>query len=220
MISQELREFCERWFQKAHGYQGQSIWECFDKFFTLFIVYNRLYAELTLSWARTGRIKLGGRNPSLPDAKAAKEYVHSYLSTKHIWSNLQNDVCQQAISKIRKLLENQVFVIKLDRLRGEPRPEEDLKLLGDLKSESPYRKVRALLDIIYSVRCNMFHGHKGFDNMQTDILVPVTILLDKLAVLLYERLGSDDKVGILPLGESERVTKGRWYVKKSPTNSQ
>jgi hypothetical protein len=198
LISQELHDFCERWFKKARGYQGQSIQDCFDKFFTLFIVYNRLYAELTLSWARAGMIELRGRNPSIPDAKAAKEYVHRYLGTNHIWSNLQNDVCQQAISKIRKLLENRVFVIKLGRLWGEPRREEDLKLLEDLRSENQDRKVRALLDIIYSVRCNTFHGHKGFDIVQTEILVPVAILLDKLAVLLYEKLSGDYEVGVLP----------------------
>ncbi|MBI3930386.1 MAG: hypothetical protein HY325_00030 [Chloroflexi bacterium] len=221
MISQELHDFCERWFEKAQGYQRQSIQDCFDKFFTLFIVYNRLYAELTLSWARTGRIKLRDRNPSLPDVKAAKEYVHSYLGTNHIWSNIQNDAqCQLAVSAIRKLLENQVFVIKLDRLRGEPRPEEDKKLLEDLRSENQHRKVGALLDIIYSVRCNMFHGHKGFDRVQIEILVPLNILLDKLTILLYERLSNDYELGMLLLGEPERVTKGGWYVKKSPTKNQ
>lgn len=209
MISQELRGFCERWFQKARGYQGQSIQECFDRFFTLFIVYNRLYAELTLSWARTGRIQLRGR--SLPDEKAATQYVHSYLGTNHIWSNLQNDdQCQQAVSTIRNLLENQVFVIKLDRLRGEPRQEEDLDLLNDLRSDNKWRKVSALLDIIYSVRCNMFHGHKGFDSVQTEILVPVTILLDKLPVLLYERLSSDHEVGMLPLEDSNQDMRTSW----------
>ena len=48
----------------------------------------------------------------------------------------------------------------------------------------------------------MFHGHKGFDSMQTEILVPVTVLLDKLAILLYERLSSDYEVGMLPLEDS------------------
>ena len=178
-------------------------------------MYNRLYAELTLSLARTGKIQLP--RFGFPDGRAAKEYVHNYLSTKDIWSNLQNDdQCQQAVSTIRQLLENQVFVIKLDRLSGEPRPEKDKKLLEDLRSENQHRKVGALLDIIYSVRCNMFHGHKGFDRVQIDILVPLTILLDKLTTLLYERLGSDDEVGMLPFGEPERVTKGRWYVRKSP----
>lgn len=217
MISQELREFCERWFQKARGYQGQSIRECFDKFFTLFIVYNRLYAELTLSWARTGRIKLGSRNPSLPDAKAAKEYVHSYLGTKHIWSNLQNDnQCQRAVNTISDLLENREFAIKLDRLSGEPRQEEDRKLVEDLESGNYFRKVRALLDIIYSVRCNMFHGHKGFDSVQTEILVPVIVLLNKLAVLLYERLSSDDEVGMLPPQDSSRDMRAPW--RRTQTN--
>lgn len=204
MISQELREFCERWFQKAQGYHGQSIQERFDRFFTLFVVYNRLYAELTLSWARTGRIQLRGR--SLPDEKPATEYVHSYLGTNHIWSNLQNDDrCQQAVSTIRNLLENQVFVIKLDRLRGTPRPEEDLKLLHNLRSDNKRWKVSALLDIIYSVRCNMFHGHKGFDRVQAEILAPVNVLLNKLAGLLYERLSADSKVGLLPLEDSNQI---------------
>ena len=209
MISQELREFCERWFQKARAYQGQSIQECFDRFFTLFIVYNRLYAELTLSWARTGRIQLRGH--SLPDKKPATEYVHKYLGTNHIWSNLQNgDQCQQAISTIRNLLEKKVFVIKLDRLRGEPRPEEDLKLLNNLRSDDKQREVSALLDIIYSVRCNMFHGHKGFDSVQAEILVPVNILLNKLAVLLSERLSSDYEVGMLPLKDSSQDMTSPW----------
>jgi len=187
----------------------------------LFIVYNRLYAELALSWARTGRIILRSRNPSVPDAQAAKRYVHSYLGTNHIWSSFQDDdQCKWAVGIICKLLENQVFVIKLDRLSGEPRPEEDKKLLENLRSENRYRKVVALLDTIYSIRCNMFHGHKGFDSVQTELLVPVNLLLDKLTALLYERLSSDDKVGILPLGESERVTKGGWYVKKPFTKGQ
>lgn len=209
MISQELRGFCERWFQKARGYQGQSIQECFDRFFTLFIVYNRLCAELTLSWARTGKIQLPSR--SFPDAKAATKYVHSYLGTNHVWSNLQNgDQCQQAVSTIRNLLEDQKFEIKLDRLRGEPRPEEDLKLLNNLRSDNKGRKVSALLDIIYSVRCNMFHGHKSFDSVQTEILVPVTILLHKLAVLLYERLSSDYEVGMLPMEDSNQNMRSPW----------
>ena len=80
----------------------------------------------------------------------------------------------------------------------ESRPEEDKKLLEDLRSENEHRKVGALLDIIYSVRCNMFHGHKGFDRVQIDILIPLTILLDKLTTLLYERLGNDYEVGMLP----------------------
>jgi hypothetical protein len=45
----------------------------------------------------------------------------------------------------------------------------------------------------------MFHGHKDFNSMQAEILGPVNILLDKLAVLLYEKLSNDYEVGMLPL---------------------
>jgi len=190
MISPELQEFCERWLQKAREYQGRNLLECFDKFFTIFIAYNRLYAELTYSLARKGKVRLQGH--SMPDARAAKEFVHQYLGTSHIWLNLQNDrACREAIETIDELIDHRVFAIKLDRLRGEPRRQEDLRLLDGLRSNDQFRKVAAVLDIIYSIRCNMFHGHKGFHEVQTQILIPVTILLEKMTVLLYEKLGHD-----------------------------
>lgn len=190
MISWELQEFCERWLQKAREYNGQNVRDCFDKFFTLFVAYNRLYAELTYFLARKGRVRLQGN--SIPDGRAAKQFVHQYLGTNYVWSSLQNDrACIEAIETIDDLVDHQVFAIKLDRLRGEPRRQEDLRLLNALRSDKQYRKVEAILDIIYSIRCNMFHGHKDFHEVQTQILIPVTILLEKITILLYEKLSHD-----------------------------
>ena len=192
MISWELQEFCQRWLQKSREYHGHSIRDCFDKFFTLFVAYNRLYAELTLSLARKGRVRLKGN--SIPDGRAAKLFVHEYLGTNHIWSSLQNDrVCMEAVETIEDLIDHQVFAIKLDRLGGQPRRQEDLRLLNALRSDNRYKTVEAVLDIIYSVRCNMFHGHKGFHEVQTQILIPVTILLEKITILLYEKLSNDQE---------------------------
>jgi len=193
MISWELQEFCERWLQKAREYHGRSVRECFDKFFTLFVAYNRLYAELTLSLARKGTVRLRGN--IIPDGRAAKQFVHQYLGTNHVWSGFQNDrACTEALKTIDALIERQVFAIKLDRLRGEPRRQEDLRLLDALRSDNQCRKVNAVLDIIYSIRCNMFHGHKGFNEVQIQILIPVNILLEKMTVLLYEKLSHDHEM--------------------------
>lgn len=201
MISYELHEFCERWFQKARRYNEVSLDECFDRFFSLYIVYNRLYAELALSLARAKETRL----PFISDSRAAKDYVQSYLGTNNIWSAIQNDhECERAVGTIRELLDGEVFAIKLDRLRGDPMPDEDRKLLKAIEGNSTSHKVRALLDIVYSIRCNMFHGHKGFDKIQIEILTPVNTLLDKLASLLYEKLSSDYDVGMLPPQNPDR----------------
>ena len=197
MISQELHEFCERWLRKAERSRGQSLNNCFDRFFSLFVVYNRLYAELTLSWARVGRIVLPGS--SIPDGIAAKRYVRTYLTGHHIWEAVNAEAeCQQAVSRIRDLIETRTFSIKLDRLTGNPRPEADQKLLECLTSGSIEQRSGALLDIVYSLRCNMFHGHKGFDEVQVEILSPANTLLKKLTILLYEKLSQDHKLGMLP----------------------
>jgi hypothetical protein len=203
MISQELYQFCERWFQKEQEYQNQDIQNYFDKFFTIYVVYNRLYKELTLSWVRIGKIKAKGFQVS--DSAGAKEHVHNYLGTDVIWTAINNDHnCLRSVTSICALLENHVFYIKLDRLTGEPKPEEDQKLLDALNSGDHDKIVKALLDIIYSIRCNMFHGHKGFDRIQIDILSPVNTLLEKITKLLFEKLANDNEVGMLPVGQHMR----------------
>lgn len=193
MISPELQNFYERWLRKAREYRSDNLQDCFDKFFTLFVAYNRLYAELTLSLARGGVYGFRGR--SVPDAFGAKCIVHQYLGTCSIWACFQNDqVCRNSIESIAHLIEQGVFAIKLDRLYGKPQRTEDLKLLKALISNSEMRKVHAILDIIYSIRCNMFHGHKGFNEIQIQILTPVTALLEELSGLLYEKMSYDIKL--------------------------
>ena len=49
VISSELQNFYTRWLWKAEEYQSDNLQDCFDRFFTLFVAYNRLYAELALS---------------------------------------------------------------------------------------------------------------------------------------------------------------------------
>ena len=195
MISQELYQFCERWFEKARAYQGNDIQTCFDRFFTWYVPYNRLYAELTLSWTRIGKVRIGN---NIPDSLAAKKYVHDYLGTDSVWESLQNDPNSiGAIQIIRTLLENQTFSVKLDRLTGKPSPGKNQNLVETLNSENRDRKVSAIFDIVYSIRCNMFHGHKGFEAIQTEILIPVTIILQNLVSLLYQKMENDDIIGAL-----------------------
>ena len=202
MISPELQNFYERWLRKAEEYRSDNLQDCFDRFFTLFVAYNRLYAELALSCAKRGVWRWN----YISDGLAAKSNVRSYLGNRYILRNLEdNGACTTALSSVIDLLERRVFTIKLDGLSGkrrfftskldrlskERRVEADSILLERLNSNRTDQKVYAVLDVIYSIRCNLFHGQKGYDDEQIMILIPVTILLRKIMSLLYEKMSQD-----------------------------
>ena len=56
VLSNEFQEFYRTWMTKAAEYGTEELRDCFDKFFTLFVVYNRLYAEVTFTLVRKRRI--------------------------------------------------------------------------------------------------------------------------------------------------------------------
>ena len=67
-----LRRFCDGWRGKARDYSVEEIRGAFDRFFTSYVVFNRLYAEATYRLAQHGQVKLRER---FPDSHAAQEHV-------------------------------------------------------------------------------------------------------------------------------------------------
>jgi hypothetical protein len=53
----DLESFCARWQTKAAEYDLNTLAGTFDNFFSLFVVYNRLYAATARRLVQTGRIK-------------------------------------------------------------------------------------------------------------------------------------------------------------------
>ena len=158
MISSELQNFYERWLRKAEEYRSDDLQDCFDRFFTLFVAYNRLYAELALSCAKRGVWRWN----YISDGLAAKSNVQSYLGNRYILRSLEDDgACITALSSVIDLLERKVFTIKLDGLYkarrfftsksdrfSRERREADSILLEGLKSDRADQKVHAVLDLI------------------------------------------------------------------------
>lgn len=192
-LSQEFSEFYTSWLQKANQYTDNDIRSCFDKFFTLFVVYNRLYAEATFRLAQTegSGINLDNWN-TFPDPVAAKEYLANYIGARNLINGLRSDPrCVTALQSLEQLLQNQRFNIKLNLLTGTPQPDEDVILLTKLRSRSNSVKALAILDTIYSIRCNMFHGHKGFHEVQLELLIPITTLLERICTITWQKLSLD-----------------------------
>jgi hypothetical protein len=192
MLSQEFKDFYRNWMRKAHSYKAQNIHSAFDRFLTLYIIYNRQYAEVTFRLERQGHLRVANRN-SFPDRKAATDYVSQYLGAKNLLQSIESDpTCVEAIQDVIALLTGPVsghqFHIKLDKIDGSLQRHEDLKLLRRIRSKSACEKVGGLLDFIYSVRCNLVHAHKGFEPVQIEVIRPATELLTKIIVVLYEHL--------------------------------
>lgn len=199
-LSYEFEEFYNNWMAKAAEYGIGELRDCFDKFFTLFVVYNRLYAEVTFTLVRAGRIhrlrrdinNLGTMRKIFPDRKAATQYLQQYLGSENIIDHLESDdAAANALNTICNLLDNGRFYIKLDALTGERRRLEDERLLSNLRTTNSGFRASAILDLVYSIRCNMFHGHKSFQGVQIDLLQPVITILEKLIELIFQKLSNE-----------------------------
>ena len=102
-MNQEIETFCQNWIEKAEAYNDNNLQDVFDKFFTLFVVYNRLYVEATFRMSNRGEINIRNRN-SFPDAQAAKNYVIQYLTSRTINEAFNNDEnCLRAIERLKEI---------------------------------------------------------------------------------------------------------------------
>jgi hypothetical protein len=76
-------------------------------------------------------------------------------------------------------------------MTGARRPAADRELLAALDSRSRNRRALAALEVLYAIRCNMFHGHKGFEPIQLELLRPTILLLESTINVLYQALDRD-----------------------------
>jgi hypothetical protein len=165
-LSPELQDFCQKWRTKAETYSSEEIGGAFDRFFTLYVAFNRLYAEATFRLARRGQARLKNR---FPDSNAAQEYVLQFCGAETLtraWEDDPNTMAARC--QIADHLRQGRFSLKLDMMTGAKRPNADRELLGAMESRSRNRRAQAVLEALYAIRCNMFHGHKGFEPIQLD----------------------------------------------------
>jgi hypothetical protein len=188
MLSPEIPQFCQRWLCKADESQKSgSLSGCFDAFFSYFVTFNRLYGTAYIDLLNK---KGGAKTPNdyIPDRKASTTFTAQYIGQSELVSAIEGDqACADALSRIASFIQEGRFYFKLGP-QGQRQPEEDQKLLTKLISKTPSLRAKGILEVIYSIRCNMFHGHKGFDQVQTEVLIPTNIILRKVIELLLAEL--------------------------------
>jgi hypothetical protein len=184
MLNWEFGRFTEAWLERADGY-NDDLNGCYDKFFTLFVVFNRLYSEATFELDKRGIITLPKNRP-LPDKKGATEYTLELIGLEK-FEEIYAEKLAPHVETVARLIDEEVFYIRFSSPEGERQPERDRELLGELRSSGRTRAL-AVLELVYRVRCNLFHGHKAFNSVQLELLRPVNVILENTARLLYRRL--------------------------------
>jgi len=177
-----LAEFYANWNAKLQAIEGDELAKVYDRYITAFVIYNNLYNEVPEMLTRQG-IPLPNR---LFDNKMATDLVVQYLGAQNILDILMQNHRLDSINDIIRLINQEVFHIKI--YLGQHQRNEDLKLLAELNANNPTKKATAILKVLYYVRCNIFHGHKNFEEYQRMLVEPLFRILEVINIELYNTL--------------------------------
>ncbi len=174
--------FYKNWIAKADSYTEDSLPNHFDRFVSMYIIFNSLYMKIA------DELVLDGYDlpKKFSDNKAATQNVVQFLKSNFYINNLLND--EESINSLKiicEIISSEEYHIILNW--GRAQKDKDLKLLKGLESKGNV-KALSILKLFYNIRCNIFHGHKGFDLGQKKLLIPVNQLLRKTIDIVMEKL--------------------------------
>jgi hypothetical protein len=160
-------EFYNRWTNKANKYNLKEINDVCDKFFTLFVIFNYLYNRANELYAYR----------YTQDKQKAIKIPSKLLSEQAIVNNI---TINKNLGTILQLVDDNVFYIV--------NTDADNRLLNKINGYDLQEKVEALLELVYKIRCNLFHGEKSLDNKQKDILIPCINIFAEINQMMFEKM--------------------------------
>ncbi len=183
MDTYAIERFCDRWIDKAEAYRSNDLEDLFDRFFTLFVAYNRFYSAA----AELHRATLDARQATLlqGDRREATTVMARLIGQSRFFNAMkENPTISAACETISSLLHGRHFFLHSVRGTKEPDLARDAKLADGLHKHS----LLAVLECLYQIRCNIFHGEKEFAPRQAELLVPAITLLEAIVPLSREAL--------------------------------
>ncbi|HCH4004126.1 TPA: hypothetical protein NKV74_003512 [Vibrio parahaemolyticus] len=194
-----FRDFCESWLRKSNGYKTGRLADPFDEFFTLFVVYNRIYVEIGKVLIRSHHRSVAQflRQPRyarhvnnvhlpvrpLPDKTSAVRLASVYLRSNNIDAHIFAE-CEDDIAYLVSAIELGGFYFNYDYENEAP----DLNRDTQLATRARGGQIEAVLELIYLARCNMFHGTKEFQDVQRQLLESMSNILRCISTQVLPRL--------------------------------
>lgn len=165
-MNQDFIDFYNRWLEKARLYNTDDLSDCFDKFVTLFILFNSQYNYLADEDAN-----------KLRDQQKATNFIKQFINSKEF---CEIKTVADSSHAIIKLIDVGVFYLKNETI--------DNEIVGKMRSSDYNEKVEGILEAIYKVRCNLFHGDKSFVPQQKLILLPCIAILEEINKIVFESI--------------------------------
>lgn len=178
MDTYAIERFCQRWIDKADAYRSNDLEDLFDRFFTLFVAYNRFYSAA----AEMHRATIDPRQAQLlqGDRREATAVMARLIRQSRFDDAMnENPAIAAACQSMSKLLKNHRFFLHSVRGTREPDLARDAKLADGLSKHS----LLSALVCLYQIRCNIFHGEKEFAPRQAELLTPASTLLEAIVLL-------------------------------------
>jgi hypothetical protein len=181
MIHPDTKELIDNWEIKSAQIKTETLDGLYNKFITLFTIYNRLYNESYSILKADNKL----HKIRYSDFEKATVLVVEFLTAQSIVDKF-TETNQADLDGVNNLLVNKVFNINLED--GNPKPDMDNKLMINLKSVDVNIKAQAVLSLVYNVRNNLIHGYKDFQEYQRLIVEPTINILESLIFLYKQKL--------------------------------
>ena len=177
----DTKELIKNWEVKSAQINIENLDGLYNKFTTLFTIYNRLYNESFSILKRENKLN----KSRYSDFERATVLIVDFFGAKNI-IDMFAEKNQKDLDEVNNLLENKVFNINLEE--GNPKVDMDNQLIINLKSADVNIKSQAILSLIYNVRNNLIHGYKDYQEYQRLIVEPMINLLESLIQIYKEKL--------------------------------
>lgn len=179
-MNADTKELIYNWEIKSNQINTENLDGLYNKFTTLFTIYNRLYNESYTVLKFERRL----HKNRYSDFERATVLVVEFWTAKSIIdkfieSNLGD------LEGVNNLLANKVFNINLED--GNSRPDMDNQLVINLNSDDINTRSKAALSLVYNVRNNLIHGYKDFQEYQRLIVEPTINFLESLIQVFKEK---------------------------------
>jgi len=162
----EKIEIAKRWLKKSKKYTSGNVEDVMDKFFSLYVAYNAMYSKFSQ-----------GNND---DRACATTRMADYLKSENI--TILND-CESTIKEMIKPVEDGIFYIYGNHSSDDYK--KDSVIIQKIKED--INNYRSILNFIYGIRNNMFHGDKQIIAEQVQLLNPANEVLEKLLDALIQK---------------------------------
>lgn len=158
-------ESAKRWITKANQNSIETLNPQIDKFFSLYVSYNIIYSLIS--------------NKKNGDRCSAVNVIALYMQNKNInFANSWRDIVEM-IKPIQKN-DQGISIFHIYSTSA------DNKLISNIINKKNIEE--SVLDLLYGIRCNMFHGKKELINEQLALLIPANKILETLVNSLIESL--------------------------------